>query len=184
MWHVYQHIFIHHHITHRNVITCGEHLLRCGRVEKSRPAPDHLCSAVLSTTSVLQSPERGDDDELATTQRHIPQEKYASVACTYHGKQHVYQADRKLIPVKQWYPNTTEQQSIHSYSGNSRPLKARPLFSSHCSRRKPTGQIRRLHQLWNVMNSTHVIDAVLGCILPDSTPSHRAPPQLCQLHAV
>ena len=30
MRHVYQHMYKYHHITHRTVMTCGEHLLRCG----------------------------------------------------------------------------------------------------------------------------------------------------------
>ena len=63
-------------------------------VEKRHPAPDHSCPVEMSVTSVLQSPERNDDDAFVTTPHLNPPEKYASVACTYHGKQHAYPADR------------------------------------------------------------------------------------------
>ena len=85
------------------------------------------------------------------------------------------------ISVKQWYPNATEQQGIHSNARNNWSRCARPLFSSDSPRRKPTGQIRRLHQWRNVMSPSHMIDAVLRCTFPDNTPRHRAPLQLCQL---
>ena len=89
-----------------------------------------------------------------------------------------------LILVKQQYPDTTEQLSIHSYSGNRKPCSISPIFLRHRPRRKPMGQIFHLYQSPNVMSFPHVINTVLGCTLPDGIPSHRAPPQLCQIHVV
>ena len=128
--------------------------------------PRHPCCNLPSATTMTSSqPHRVSLFQKLSNPLHVRTPE--SNMCT--------RSTENPIPVKQRYPDTTEQQSIHSYSGNRRPHNASPIFPGHRPRRKPTGQICRLHQSRNVMSFPHVINTVLGCTLPDSIPGHRAP---------
>ena len=137
------------------------------------------CPEEMSATSVLPYPKHIDDDGYVTTLHLIPPEKHASLACKCHGKPHVFPDDRRPISVEQRHPNATEQQSIYSYSRNSRSVS----ILDHCSLATVQGgnqqaKFAEYHEPFSYDRCSPEL-----CRSKPYT-THRASPQLRELHVV